>query len=62
MPTPPELKAHWRDLPEPWSQRIEVWPAERAWVEWQERFEKLFGLCRGRDAGRRFGNVRRKRG
>lgn len=43
MNTPEALLPYWAGLPEPWSQRIEVWPAERAWAEWQERFTSCFG-------------------
>lgn len=43
MTTPPELRDHWASLPEPWSQRIEVWSAERAWAEWRDRFTACFG-------------------
>jgi hypothetical protein len=47
MSTPDALLPYWAGLPEPWSKRIEVWPAERAWAEWAERFEKLFGYVPG---------------
>lgn len=43
----PDLRAHWAELPEPWERRIEVWSAERAWVEWRARFADLFGYAPG---------------
>ncbi|HZL94717.1 MAG TPA: hypothetical protein VFB99_13770 [Vicinamibacterales bacterium] len=45
--TPECLLPFWAQLPEPWSQRIEVWPAERAWAEWRDRFTACFGWTPG---------------